>query len=84
MTETHSCLECDQEDNHPKVHVMYGKNPSTGKADWAHLHHDCTEDTPWHDKLMEDESFVAIREKALDGVRGDALRDHITAEGDEG
>jgi hypothetical protein len=77
--QAHECLGCGQVDNHPKQHVLYGKNLSTGRPDWAHLHHDCSEQGIWHEQFVGDPSgegdrFRAIIDKAFGGVRGDALR----------
>jgi hypothetical protein len=78
------CNVCDKSDTHPKINVMgfWVKDPTAARPEViAHpnWHHDClppefveryTGD-PTHASLME------IRQKALDGVHGDRLREHI-------
>lgn len=63
-TTTHECLACSGVDDHPKIHVMYGRTIFDGADSlprWASLHHDClgdpSDDVPdtvktWRDQIL--------------------------------
>lgn len=77
------CYGCKQETNHPHVHILYGLNVEKQMLDWAHMHHDCIPETPWHAHYMQDDSEEGDKVRhfmkvAASGIRGEELDAYIT------
>lgn len=76
-SETHRCIACSVEDNHPKDHILYGKTifDAENLPKWASFHHDCignpdddalpNQVREWRDLLLGDTTSEGDRLRAI-------------------
>lgn len=87
-TTTHECLACAGADDHPKIHVMYGRTIFDGSDSlprWAHLHHDClgdpSDDLPdtvktWRDQILNSPYGEGEKVRAIVDRASSGVRGH--------